>query len=187
MIRSPPGVAGALGVVAPPCVTANVRPAIVSVPLREIVLVFAATLNPAGPLPLPLGLVTVIQGALLVAVQPQPVVVVTVVDPVPPAAATVRLVGEIVKVHVWAGWVTVKVRPAIDSIVLRCVVPVLGATLKLTEPEPVPLASMIVTHDAPLVAVHGQVVPVVSVVDPVPPAAATVRLVGARAKEQDEP
>jgi hypothetical protein len=61
MIRSTPGAVGAVGVAAPPCVTANVRPAIVSVPLRGVVLVFAATLKPAWPLPLPLGLVTVIR------------------------------------------------------------------------------------------------------------------------------
>jgi hypothetical protein len=97
----------------------NVRPAIISVPLRCTVPVFAATLKPAWPVPLPLGVMTVIQVTLLVAVHPQPVVVVTVVDPVPPAAATVRVVGEIVKAHVCAGWITINVRPAIVSNVLR--------------------------------------------------------------------
>ena len=79
------------------------------------------------------------------------------------------------------------VRPAIVSSVLRCAVLVLGATLKRTVPGPVPLASRIVTHDALLVAVHGQVAPAVSVVDAVSPAAETVRLVGAMAKLQDAP
>jgi hypothetical protein len=56
--------------VTPDCVTVSVRPAIVSVPVRGVVEVFAVTLNVTPPLPDVFGpppAVTVIHGALLVA------------------------------------------------------------------------------------------------------------------------
>ena len=64
--------------------------------MRGVVTVFAATLKPTVPFPVPLlPLVIVIQLALLVAVQVQLLDVVTaVVDEVPPAAA-LSDVGEI--------------------------------------------------------------------------------------------
>lgn len=66
------------------CVTVNVTPAIVSVPLRLEATVFAATLNAVVPLPDPVApLVTVIQAALLDAVHEQPVATVTLLLPVP--------------------------------------------------------------------------------------------------------
>ena len=72
---------------APACVTVNVAPAMVSVPLRPIVEVLAATLNPTLPDPDPLApLVTVIHGALLVALHAQPPNVDTRLVPVPPDA-----------------------------------------------------------------------------------------------------
>jgi hypothetical protein len=75
--------------------TENVWPAIVSVPVRDVVLGFAAALKATVPPPLPLApLVTVSQDVLLLtAVHAQPASAVTVVDPVPPAAATDWLVG----------------------------------------------------------------------------------------------
>ena len=77
------------------CVTVNVVPAIVSVPVRFVVTVFAATLKPTLPLPLPFApLVTVIQLALLAADQAQPGPAETVLDPVPPLAVNDPLVGE---------------------------------------------------------------------------------------------
>ena len=70
----------------PACVTVNVAPAIVSVPVR-LAAVFAATLNDTDPLPVPVApLVTVIQALLLTAVHGHPDVALTVVVPVPPAA-----------------------------------------------------------------------------------------------------
>ena len=61
------------------------------------------------PLPLPLApLVTVIQLALLDAVQPHPAVVVTLALALPPAAAIAWLVGDTVKAHAPL-WVTVTV------------------------------------------------------------------------------
>ena len=66
------------------CVTLNVVPAIVSVPLRLEAPVLAATLNATVPFPDPdAPLVTVIQEALLAAVHGHPVATVTVLLPLP--------------------------------------------------------------------------------------------------------
>jgi hypothetical protein len=70
------------------CVTVRVWPATVTVPARLAVAVFAATFNVTVPPPLPLAGLTVIHVAALVAVQVQPVAVVTVAEAVPPAATT---------------------------------------------------------------------------------------------------
>jgi hypothetical protein len=73
----------------PACVTVNVCPPTVIVPVRLMLPVFAATENVTLPVSEPLAeLVTVIQLAPLAAVQAQPADVVTVNEPVPPAAAT---------------------------------------------------------------------------------------------------
>jgi hypothetical protein len=73
--------------VAAACVTVNVAPAIVSVPVRLDATVFAATLYPTVPLPEPVApLVTVIHAALLAAVHAQPVAAVTALLPVPAEA-----------------------------------------------------------------------------------------------------
>jgi hypothetical protein len=114
------------------CVTVNVCPPIVSVPLRELALVFAAALNATVPVPVPLApLVTVSQDALLLTpVQSHPVAVVTVVDPVPPAAVTDWLVGDREYVHpvVGALWRTVKTCvPMLTAPTLE--LPVFGSTV----------------------------------------------------------
>ena len=70
------------------------------VPLRELVVVFAAALKATLPLPEPLApLVRVIQLAPLLAVQVHPDAAVTENDPVPPAAATAWLAGDTVYEH----------------------------------------------------------------------------------------
>jgi len=70
------------------CVTVNVWPATVMVPVRTLP-GFAATLNTTAPFPVPLApKVTVTHAALLVAVQAQPVAVDTATVPVPPGAVT---------------------------------------------------------------------------------------------------
>ena len=62
-------------------------PAIVSVPVRAVVAVFAATLKPTLLVPEPLApLVTVIHAALLTAVHAHPGATVTALLPAPPAA-----------------------------------------------------------------------------------------------------
>jgi hypothetical protein len=71
------------------CVTVNVCPATVSVPVRELPVEFAAAENVTRPLPVPdAPWVIVSQVALLVAVHVQPLVDVTVIDPEPPTDAT---------------------------------------------------------------------------------------------------
>jgi hypothetical protein len=74
----------------------TVWPWIVTVPVRELVDGLAVTLNMAVPLPEPLPTVIVNQLASLVALQPQPPLVVTVALPMPPAALIERVVGETV-------------------------------------------------------------------------------------------
>jgi hypothetical protein len=66
------------------CVTVNVDPAIVIVPVRLVVPVFAATVYVAVPFPLPVDEVT-IHGAPLTAVHAQPAGAVTLMLPEPAA------------------------------------------------------------------------------------------------------
>ena len=71
--------------VAPLCVTVNVCPAMVRVPLRELVEVFAATENATDPPPLPLPPEVIVRkAALLVAVHVHPAAALTVTLPGPP-------------------------------------------------------------------------------------------------------
>ena len=80
--------------------TWNVWPAIVAVPLRAVVAVFAPILNVTLPLPLPPApAVTMIQVALLTAVHEQfaGALTETLVDPA--AAGTDALVADKVNVH----------------------------------------------------------------------------------------
>ena len=70
------------------CVTVNVCPPMVSVPVRGLVFGLDDALNPTEPFPLPVApLVTVNQDVLLLTpVHAHPVGAVTAVDPVPPPA-----------------------------------------------------------------------------------------------------
>src|SRR5262245_17866696 len=111
----------------------------------------------------------VIQVALLNAVQLQFEDVVTVTVPVV-AADVARFVevGAMVNVHGAAGCVTVNVCPAIVSVPVRDVVVVFAATLKLTDPPPLPLApEVIVSHGLFATAVQLQPVPEFTVTVPV--------------------
>src|SRR5581483_545498 len=114
----------------PVCVTVNVCPAIVIVPLRVLVLLFAATMKPTAPLPAPLAPeVMTIQSALLFAAQLQPPCVVTFTLPLPPLAPKFWLVGESVNVQLLPpDCVTVKVCPATVNVPARELAPVLAAT-----------------------------------------------------------
>ena len=79
----------------PDCVKVNAIPAMVNVPLRALLPVLAATEYATVPLLLPAAPeVTVIQLALLTAVQAQPAVDETVIVPLNPVAATDWLVDE---------------------------------------------------------------------------------------------
>ena len=78
----------------------NVWPPIVSVPVRELVLVLAVADQVTDPLPVPLAGEHVSQlVALLVAVQPQPAPVVTLTAPVPAPEPGFATDGEIEYVH----------------------------------------------------------------------------------------
>ena len=72
------------------CVTLNVWPAMVSVPVRALVFGLDVALNATVPFPLPLApLVTVNHDVLLLTpVHAHPAGAVTAVDPVPPPATT---------------------------------------------------------------------------------------------------
>jgi hypothetical protein len=74
----------------------NVRPATVRVARRVLVVKFGAVVNEAVPVPVPEGVVTVTQLALLTTVHTHEASdAVMVVDTGPPSAVTVRLAGEI--------------------------------------------------------------------------------------------
>ncbi len=154
----------------PACVTVNVWPATVSVPLRGVVLGLAAALNATVPFPLPLApLVTVSQDVLLLTpVHEHPAAVVTLVEPVPPPATTDWLAGEIAYVHGVPACVTVNVWPATVSVPLRCVVLALAAALKATVPLPLPLAPLVtVSQDVLLLTpVHEHPAAAVTLVEP---------------------
>jgi hypothetical protein len=168
------GVQGA----APACVTEKVCPAIVTVPVRCEVLVFAATATFAVPLPFPLApLLMVSHDALLAAIQAQVLPVVTLTLVVSPAAGELRVVGVIENAQ-GAAWVTEKVCPAIVIVPVRCA-PLFAATATFTVPLPVPLAPLLmVSHDALVVAFHAHVLPVVTLTLAASPPAGELRVVG---------
>lgn len=96
--------------------------------------------------------------------------------------------GLTVNVQVAPGSVTVKERPPIISVAVLDAVEVLGAAVKATEPEPVPLAPpAIVTHDALLVADHAQPVGAVTATAPPPPDAGSAAPAGAIEYEHGTP
>jgi hypothetical protein len=125
------------------------------------------------PLPVPEML---IQGALVKELHVQPAVVVTVTDALPPDAGTDCEVGAMVYVHgAAASCVMVKVCPPAVIVPVRELVALFAATLNATVPLPEPLAPLvIVIHDALLVAVHAQPLPLVMLNDPVPPLETTL-------------
>ena len=109
--------------------------------------------------------------------QEHPVVVPTMIDPVPPVAVLLTDSGVTVNTHVLvaaAACVTVKVFPAIVSVPERDVVPVLAVAENATVPFPVPLAPDVIdSHDTLSVVVHVQPAATVTVTEPVPPDAPT--------------
>ena len=154
------------GAGAPAWVTAIVWPAMVSVPVRGDVAVFAAIEKATVPLPLPLVPdVIVSQESLLVAVQLQPGAVVTLALLELAAAAGFSAVGETVKVQGGGApaWVRVTVWPAMVSVPVRGDVDVFAAIENATAPLPLPLApDVMVSQEALLVAVQLQPVAVVT-------------------------
>ena len=129
---------------------------------------FAAIEKATVPLPLPLAPdVMLSQEALLVAVQVQPVVVVTLALLDPAVAAGFNEVGDTVNVQATPACVTVTVWPATVSVPVRGDVAVLAAMAKPTVPFPLPLApDVMLSQEALLVAVHVHPVAVVTLLLP---------------------
>jgi len=155
------------------CVTVNVWPATVIVPVR-CGPVLAATVNWTVPAPEPLApAVMVIHESLLAAVQAHPVAAVTLTDPDPPLAGKLCEAGLMVNAQPLF-CVTVKVCPATVIAPMRCG-PVLAATVNWTVPLPLPLAPLeMVIQAALLVAVHAQIAAAVTLTEADPPLAVKV-------------
>jgi hypothetical protein len=116
--------------VTPDWFTVNVLPPIDTVPVREVVAVFAATVYEKVPLPVPVApAVIVIQASLLVADQPHPADALTVTMLEPPDAAVVVDVGESADTQGTPACVTVNVWPPIVIVPVRELVLALAATL----------------------------------------------------------
>jgi hypothetical protein len=114
----------------PAWVTVTVWPAIVNVPVRGVLAVFAAIDSDTVPVPLPVAPpVTVIHGSALAAVHEQPATEVTEMLPGEALAATDKLVDDSVNVHAGAACVTPKARPPTVIVAERAAVVELAATL----------------------------------------------------------
>ena len=164
----------------PDCVTVTVWPATVSVPVRCAVAALVVALKVTVPLPDPLAPLPIVsQAALLVALHAQPVAAVTAVVDEPPAAVSVRDVGDTPKVQAAPLCVTVTVWPATVRVPVRPAVAVLAVALNVTVPLPDPLAPpLTVSQAALLVAVQPHPAPAVTAVVEEPAAAVIVRAVG---------
>jgi hypothetical protein len=140
----------------------------------------ATAVNATVPLPVPdWPLPIVSHGTFAIAVHAQVAAdAVTATDPEPPASAMLWPVGAIVKVHGGgagaAAWVTVNVVPAAAIVPVRALVPVLGETVNVTVPLPVPDCPPVMLIQATLVvAVQAQLAAdAVTAIEPEPPVSA---------------
>jgi hypothetical protein len=139
---------------APVCVTLNVLPAIVTLPLRDVVPVYESALTVTVPPPEPAApAVMLSQVSVVAAAHVQPIGAVTVTSVFPPAAENVCAPGEIVCVQGTPSCVALNVLPAIVIVPLRGVMPGFAVAFKVTLPLPEPLdPAVIVIHEALLVA-----------------------------------
>lgn len=176
---------GGLGL-APFWFTVTVLPAMVMIPVRAAP-EFAAAVQNELPFPVPEGDDIVVHDTDEVVVHAHPAWVVTMSVPPSPVALTVSESGDTVYVHVPA-WFTVNVLPATVKVADRAADPVLAATVNPVVPEPLPEAPLvIVTHDAPLLAVQPQPAVVVTATESAAPPAPTDRLDGEIENEQPTP
>ncbi len=129
--------------------------------------------------PDPLVLFKVTHVAAVLAVQEHPAAAVTLTLPVALLPPNDCVVGEMPYVHAAAAWVTVTVRPAIVAVPVRVVVPVFATAASVTVPLPLPLVVPTLIQATLLAAVQEQPAPDVTVIVVVPPAAATLAVVGA--------
>jgi hypothetical protein len=166
----------------PACVTVNVTPAIVSVPVRDEVEVFAATLNVTPPFPDVFGpppAVTVIHETLLVADHEQSVGIVTDTTRVPPVEVSESLVDESVAVHGAAACVIVRTRPPIAMVPVLADPAGFASTRYVTVPLPEPDAPVrTVIHETLDTAVQLQPPGIATSTLPLAPAAATFCVAG---------
>ena len=108
----------------------KVWPPIVNVPVRAVVVAFAATVYETDPFPLPLTPAPIVsQPSLLVELHAQPVAAVTVMLPEPPPAIALAEAGAIVGAHGAPACVTVNVLPPMVTVPVRALVVVLAAML----------------------------------------------------------
>jgi hypothetical protein len=167
-------------------VIVTVCPAMVSVPVRGDVAVFAAIENVTVSSPAPLTPeVIVSQKSWLVAVQLHAAAVVTVALPEPPAAAEPSEVGDTANVQGGGApaWVTETVWPATMRIPVRGEAAVFGSIENATVPLPIPLTPVvIVSQESLLVAVQLQPAAVVTLALVAPPFAAVLTAIGETAK-----
>jgi hypothetical protein len=165
----------------PDWVTVYVLPAIVSVPVRVAVDEFVATMKVTVPLPRPgPEWSTATHATLLIASHSHAVLVVTVALPNPPSEVNQPAVDEIDGVQaLGVVCVTVKVVPAIVNVPVRNAVPVFGATVNATLPDPEPVVpAIMVIHDVVVLDSQSHPTPALTRLMPVPPPPANVWLVG---------
>ena len=111
-------------------VIAKLFPAMFRKAVLPSVVVLGAAVNPTLPEPVPAApLDTVTHEAKLVAVQLHPEVVATLTVPLPPAADSDRLVGEIVYEQGIPAWLTENVGPPVVTVPVRETVPSFAATV----------------------------------------------------------
>jgi hypothetical protein len=174
--------AGAVSAPAADCVMVTALPATVRVVLRDDPAVLAVNENNTVPSPEPEApVVMVSQRTFSVAVHEQPDEALTVTAPLPDADGRFCVVGVTLNVQFDdpAACDTDTVCPAIVAVVERVLVVVFCAAVSVTVPLPVPVAPfVIVSHEAPLVAVHVQAEVVLTTADSAPPAAGADRLAG---------
>jgi hypothetical protein len=135
------------------------------------------------PDPLPPAVIA-IHASLLDADQAQPLAVVTVTFPVPPPAGTLAEVGAIANVQP-EPWVIVNVTPP-TVIVPERDAPPEEATVYWTVPVPLPAPDTVIQGSGDD-ADQAHPLPAVTVIDPEPPAAGTVAVVGDSVRVQPRP
>jgi hypothetical protein len=171
------------------CVIVKGRPPMVSVPVRLTVVELASAVNVRGPLAVPEApdvIETQLGPGTVMYPHPPGPPTVTVTDPVPPAASMVVLAELRATVQFAAGWLTVRVWPAIVAVEIRGAVPPFGCIVIVICPVPVPPAEA-VRPFVRLVAVHvhdGSDEDALTLICAVPPPAGALTVDGTIPNEQ---
>jgi hypothetical protein len=160
------------------CVTVTAWPATVTVPVRELVEVLAATVSVTEPLPDPPVGDTVIQLAAELAFHPHADELATVTANVPPVFPGANPVGDTLYVHAAGACVTVTAFPATVTVPVRDVVAGFAPTVIVVVPFPDPLAGDAVIQLTPDEAVHPHPEPADTLITQLPPPLVIDTLVG---------